>query len=79
MASEQAKRIKDRYDAAFEALGEAGNRAQRVVKDCAIWDRRVDDFDKLKLLRAGLDKLIHHFGIDPLLVLDRNRQIGFCH
>lgn len=73
MASEDARKIKERYDAAFERLGDAGNRAQRVVKDCAVFDRKLDDFVSLDLLRSGLDKLVHHFGIDPELSLDRKR------
>lgn len=67
MASEQARAIKRRYDEAFEACAEAGNRAQRAVKDHAVFDRKVSDFGALEYLRRGLDKLIHHFGIDERL------------
>lgn len=70
-----ADRIKVRYRRAFEACCEAGDKAQRAVKDAAVIDRPVSDFGALDLLRAGLDKLVHHFGIDPALPLDRRSRI----
>lgn len=75
IAPDIADRIKVRYRRAFEACCEAGDKAQRAVKDAAVIDRPVSDFGALGLLRAGLDKLVHHFGIDPALPLDRKRQI----
>jgi len=73
MAPDVAEKIKEKYNAAFVACRVAGNRAQRVVKDCAVLDRRVGDFSSLALLRSGLDALVHHFGIDSGLQIS-NRQ-----
>lgn len=64
MPPDVAEKIKADYNAAFVACRGAGNRAQRIVKDCAVLDRRIGDFASLALLRSGLDALVHHFGID---------------
>ncbi len=69
MPDHSAKSIALRYDKAFVACGDAGYRAQRAVKDYAVLDQAVPDAETLKLLIAGLTKLVSHFGID------RNLQI----
>lgn len=76
MAPEKAIEIKKRYNRAFDACGEAGRKAQMAVKNCAVLDRKVDSFEMRDGLRAGLDRLIHHFGIDPHLKLDRKSRSG---
>jgi hypothetical protein len=63
--------IKRVYDAAFEALGEAGNRAQRAVKDHAVFEKPCPDEFSRALLRRGLDRLVEHYGIDPRLKIER--------
>lgn len=75
MPSEVAVSIKRRYAEMFEACVTAGNRAQRVVKDCAVLDRKVGDFTSLALLRRGLDALVKHFHIDPKLGIDSLKRI----
>ena len=62
---EAIQAVKKAYDAAFIALGEAGNRAQRAVKDFAVFERRTQGEYDRALLKLGLNKLITHFGIDP--------------
>ena len=76
MPPEKAAEIKKRYNRAFEACADAGRRAQIAVKNCAVLDRKVDSFEMRDGLRAGLDRLIHHFGIDPHLKLDRKSRSG---
>jgi hypothetical protein len=67
LSREVAAGIRRRYDAAFEALGEAGHRAQRAVKYHAVFEQPItNDFD-LELLRRGLDTLVNHFNIDNAL------------
>lgn len=70
LSTDTARGIKDRYDKAFEALGDAGRKALRAVRDHAVFERKVDSFEALDHLRRGLEKLIDHFG------LDRNLEIG---
>lgn len=72
-SQEIVQAVTDRYNAAFEACSEAGNRAQRAVKDHAVLDRRVADFETRDLLKSGLDKLIAHFRLDAGLQIS-NRQ-----
>lgn len=67
ITSEEAEQIKERSRRAFEACGEAGNRAPRAVKEHVILDRPVADFETLKVLKSGLDKLVTFFGIDRSL------------
>lgn len=73
MPSEKAKRIIDDYNRAFEACGDAGRTAQRAVKDHAVLDKQVGDFDSLNALVSGLKKLVDHFGLDARLEI-RFRQ-----
>ena len=68
---EKKWRYKRVYDAAFEALGEAGNRAQRAVKDHAVFEKPCPDEFSRALLRRGLDRLVEHYGIDPRLKIER--------
>ena len=68
-----ARSIKDRYKRAFIACAEAGNRAQRAVKDHAVFERRVPDGYALSLLISGLDKLVSHFGLDVNLKMSKSR------
>lgn len=72
-SQEIVQAVTDRYNAAFEACSEAGNRAQRAVKDHAVLDRRVADFETRDLLKSGLDKLIAHFRLDENMEIS-NRQ-----
>lgn len=66
------------YDAAFCAC--APHKVQRAMAHHAVFERKVDDFETLGLLRIGLDKLIAHFHIDPKLTLDsESRSIASCH
>jgi hypothetical protein len=74
MASDHARSVKRRYELAFEACMEAGHRAQRAVKDHAIFERKISDFGTIDQLKAGLDKLVVHFGIDPKLQISSSRQ-----
>lgn len=67
MPTHVARAIKARYDKAFEACAEAGNRALRAVKDHAVFERKIGDFETLTQLKRGLDKLVDHFGIDRRL------------
>jgi len=69
-----ARLVRRQYDKAFEACMEAGHRAQRAVKDHAIFERKISDFGTLDLLKAGLDRLVVHFGIDPKLQISSSRQ-----
>lgn len=72
MPDHSAKSIAERYDRAFVACGDAGYRAQRAVKEYAVLDQAVPDIETLKLLIAGLNKLVSHFGIDSRLqITDR--------
>lgn len=73
MADHTARSVKRAYDAAFESCGP--NRLQRLIAHHVIHDRRSEDLDERKLLKAGLDKLVGHFGIDPKLPLDRKVRI----
>jgi hypothetical protein len=79
MAPEKAIEIKKRYNRAFDACGEAGRKAQMAVKNCAVLDRKIDSFEMRDRLRAGLDKLIVHFHINPQLELDRESRITDRH
>lgn len=72
-STETARGIKDRYDKAFEVLGDAGRKALRAVRDHAVFERKVDSFETLDHLRRGLEKLVDHFG------LDRNLEISSRH
>ena len=74
MAPDHARSVKRRYELAFEACMEAGHRAQRAVKDHAVFERKISDFSTLDLLKAGLDRLVVHFGIDPKLQISSSRQ-----
>jgi len=67
------KAIRSEYDEAFCAC--APHKVQRAIAHHVVYERKIDDFATLGLIRDGLDKLIHHFGIDPRLPLDRKRQI----
>lgn len=67
LSTDEAQSIKDRYDLAFEACGNAGHKALRAVKDHAVFERKVDSFDALDHLRSGLEKLVDHFGLDRSL------------
>jgi hypothetical protein len=69
---ETIQAIKGVYDAAFEALSEAGNRPQRAVKDHAVFERPCTDEYSHALLRRGLDRLVEHYGIDPGLKIERH-------
>lgn len=68
---ETIQAIKGVYDSAFEALSEAGNRAQRAVKDHAVFERPCPDEYSQALLRRGLDRLVEHYGIDVGLRIER--------
>lgn len=73
---ETINRIRESYNNAFEFLGNAGNRAQRAVKEHAVFERKVETNYERAALKCGLDKLIVHFGIDPRLQIShalRNR------
>jgi hypothetical protein len=74
LEAEAARRIKERYDAAFEACWEAGNKARRAVRDHAVFERKVDSFEALDHLRRGLDCLVAHFGIDSSLQISHVRN-----
>lgn len=76
MPPEKAVEIKRRYNRAFDTCADAGRKSQMAVKNCAVLDRKVDSFEMRDGLRAGLDRLIHHFGIDPHLKLDRKSRSG---
>ena len=65
MPPEKAIEIKKRYNRAFDTCADAGRKSQMAVKNCAVLDRKVDSFEMRDGLRAGLDRLIHNFGIDP--------------
>lgn len=71
MADSTARSIKRAYDSAFESCEPV--RLQKAIAHYVIHDRKIDDFDGLKLLKAGLDKLVSHFGIDVNLQI-RHRQ-----
>lgn len=73
MPSHVADALKLRYRRAFEAAMEAGDKAQRAVKNHAVLDKPVGDFETLRLLKNGLDKLVKHFGIDPKLQISKGR------
>jgi hypothetical protein len=40
-----------------------------------VFERKIDEFGVLDLVKIGLDKLIEHFHIDPKLKLDRESRI----
>lgn len=61
------------YDAAFSAC--EPHKVQRAVSHHAVLERKVEDFEALRLLKIGLDKLIVHFHINPQLELDRESRI----
>lgn len=65
MPDSTARSIKRAYDSAFESCEPV--RLQKAIAHYVIHDRLIDDFDGLKLLKAGLDKLVVHFGIDENL------------
>jgi hypothetical protein len=73
MPSEQARKIKDAYMAAFDASMEAGRVAHRAVKDHVVLDKPVGDLDSLTALSRGLSRLVDHFGLDARLQI-RFRQ-----
>ena len=58
LAPDEALERKEKYDAAFEALSSAGNRATRAVNHWAVWDR--GDYALADLIR-GLNALCEHF------------------
>lgn len=61
LTDDKARDMKEKYDAAFEALERnAGNRAARAVAHVAVYDR--PDF-VLTDLRLGLNTLAEHFGL----------------
>lgn len=62
-----ARSIRREYDDAFCACGDAGNKAQRAVRDFAVFERVCPDRYSLTLLISGLDRLVKHFGLDPRL------------
>ena len=65
MSDAMALDLKQKYDAAFEALESgAGNRAARAVAHVAVYDR--PDF-VMDDLRRGLSKLAEHFGLTRIL------------
>lgn len=70
---DQVRIVTARYNAAFEACGDAGIKAQRAVKDHAVLDKRVGDFATIDLLKSGLTKLVAHFGLDERMEIS-NRQ-----
>lgn len=72
-STDQAKAIRDRYDRAICACAGAGNRAQRAVKDHAVFERRVSDGYSLGLLISGLDRLVQHFALDVNLQISKSR------
>lgn len=74
MPPEKAVEIKRRYNRAFDTCADAGRKSQMAVKNCAVLDRKIDSFEMRDQLRAGLDRLVHHFGIDPELKLDRESR-----
>lgn len=49
------------YDAAFEYLGRAGQRAQRAVARYAVNDQFCPDAEEIENLRTGLSTLDEHF------------------
>lgn len=66
------------YDDAFCACWP--HKVQCAVSHHAVLERKVDDFETLRLLKIGLDKLIVHFHINPNLDLDRDSKISApCH
>lgn len=68
-----AARIREAYEAAVCACGDAGNRAQRTVNACAVYEKRLEA-GALDLLRTGLDKLVAHFGIDARLQISERQK-----
>lgn len=74
MPDDTARTIKRRYDGAFEACGKAGNKAQRAVKDHAVFEKRVPDDDMLKLLIRGLNELVAFFHIDERLQISHRQK-----
>jgi len=65
MSDEMALKLKDKYDAAFEALEDgAGNRAAKAVAHVAVYDRSDFNMDDL---RRGLSTLASHFGLTRVL------------
>jgi hypothetical protein len=72
MADGTARSVKRAYDAAFESCGP--HKYQRAIAHHVIQDRHAE-IEARKLLKAGLDKLVDHFGIDPKLPLDRPMRI----
>lgn len=64
---DQAQRIKERHNAAYDACATAGTRAVRAVKDHAILEQPVNGDFALSLLKCGLSALVEHFGIDKRL------------
>jgi hypothetical protein len=62
------------YDAAFCAC--EPHKVQRAVTHHVVFERKIDDFGALDLVKLGLDKLVEHFHIDPKLTLDRESRIA---
>ncbi|MBN9601828.1 MAG: hypothetical protein J0G33_02740 [Afipia felis] len=60
------------YDAAFCAC--EPHKVQRAVAHHVVFERKIDDFGTLDLVKIGLDKLIVHFHINPQLTLDRESR-----
>lgn len=56
----ECRRRKNAYDAAFEALADAGQKAARVVSRVAIYEETCRDIESL---RRGLSALERHFGL----------------
>lgn len=62
------------YDNAYCACWP--HKVQRAVAHHAVFERKVDDFETLRLLRIGLDKLVEYFHINPELALDGEPRIA---
>lgn len=65
--------IKRAYNAAFEALAEAGNRAQRVVNSIAVYDK-FSEHGGIEVLKCGLNKLVVHYGVDENLQISHRQK-----
>jgi hypothetical protein len=64
--------ISDRHNNAFCAC--EPHKVQRALSHHVVFERKIDEFGVLDLVKIGLDKLVDHFCIDPKLKLDRESR-----
>ncbi len=62
----------DSYDRAFCSC--EPHKVQRAIAHHVVFERKIDDFGTLDLVKIGLDKLVVHFHINPQLTLDRESR-----